>query len=293
MLKTFIAAGRLHVGPRFSISFQRTLRIPDDGQTYPLPPGLGLFPLHRVEDFLSRATTAMKKHGGFFIPMYQREALWLGFGAAEWKPNAVKVGVGQVNAVSGEMLDHKLTDQPQDYMVCPPQLWLDGINAGQGYVRQFVAMPLGMGYTVEEQVTGDDVWGGIQISVFEPKHGRFSDKPPDKVESPMQHYMSMDQPADDHLGVAVGGRMTQKIYPDPYGVDTWDQDNYGSVFIHIVSSKQYRELIGKEPPTSPVSVKTYIESGLPWFKLYDEAEGDVEPSSKMAQVISITEKDKT
>lgn len=34
-----------------SIVFQRTLRIPDDGTVYPLPPGLGAFPIRRVRDF--------------------------------------------------------------------------------------------------------------------------------------------------------------------------------------------------------------------------------------------------
>jgi len=39
--------------PRVSaaVSFQRTLRIPDDGKDYPLPPGLGRFPVHQVDDF--------------------------------------------------------------------------------------------------------------------------------------------------------------------------------------------------------------------------------------------------
>ena len=30
------------------IAFQRTLRIPDDGETYSIPPGLGEFPIRRV-----------------------------------------------------------------------------------------------------------------------------------------------------------------------------------------------------------------------------------------------------
>ena len=34
-----------------SIDFQRTLRIPDDNREYPLPPGLGAFPLRHVDDF--------------------------------------------------------------------------------------------------------------------------------------------------------------------------------------------------------------------------------------------------
>jgi hypothetical protein len=35
---------------RFSIDFQRTLRIPDTDKTYPLPPGLGSFPLRHWND---------------------------------------------------------------------------------------------------------------------------------------------------------------------------------------------------------------------------------------------------
>ena len=31
----------VHPEARLAIDFQRTLRIPDDGKTYPLPPGLG------------------------------------------------------------------------------------------------------------------------------------------------------------------------------------------------------------------------------------------------------------
>ena len=41
-----------------NISFQRTLRIPDDGNDHFLPPSLGNFPLRHIEDFdLSLATS--------------------------------------------------------------------------------------------------------------------------------------------------------------------------------------------------------------------------------------------
>jgi hypothetical protein len=293
MLETFIEGNRLHIGERFSVSFQRTLRLPDDGTTYPLPPGLGLFPMHRVEDFRGRATDLMMEYGGVFIPMYQREAMWLGFNAAGWKPSAVKVGVGKVNAISGDAWDYQLRAEPQDYIICPDQLWLDGINAGSGYIRQFVAMPLGLGYTIEAQVTGEEVWGGVQIVVFEPKPGKFPDTPPAKPEVDLQTYemMSPQTETGEQMGLGVGGRMTQKIYPDPYGVESWDQNNFGSVFVHIVNSKQYYNLTGRLPPPTPVSAKTYVEFGLPWFELYDEEEGDVRPSEKLAGVVSIEEKD--
>ena len=35
----------------FEIDFQRTLRIPDTDRDYPLPPGLGSFPLRHTEDY--------------------------------------------------------------------------------------------------------------------------------------------------------------------------------------------------------------------------------------------------
>ena len=41
----------VHPRARCQISFQRTLRIPDDNQPYPLPAGLGRFPLHHVDDY--------------------------------------------------------------------------------------------------------------------------------------------------------------------------------------------------------------------------------------------------
>jgi hypothetical protein len=231
------------MGARLSISFQRTLRIPDDGQTYPLPPGLGAFPVRRVADFWTGVPEAWREQGGFFIPMYQREALWLGFSGAVWKPNAVKIAVGMVNAVSGAAWDERLRADPQDYLVCPDQPWLDGINAGDGYIRQFVSMPLGLGYTVEGQVTGSEEFGGIQLLVYEPKPGRFQDEPPPPDPSPPGMPLSSPLPASGgvaEMGLAVGGRMKQKIYPDQYGLEIWDEKNLSRAFVHTRTTRPPR-----------------------------------------------------
>ena len=92
-------------------------------------------------------------------------------------PFAVQIFVGGVNAVSGEPIGEdeatlmrrlSLMEKKksiQDYVVTPEQLWLDGIATGKGRVRQFVAMPLGSGYSIEAQVTGQDLHGGLQIHV--------------------------------------------------------------------------------------------------------------------------------
>ena len=283
----------IRFGDHFSVSFQRTLRIPDDGRTYPLPPGLGRFPICRVEDFVDRVPSVWKEHGGVFIPMYQREALWLNFDGAHWRPNAVKVAVGKLNAISGKRLRAGLnkSKKHQNYIVCPDQPWLDGINAGSGFIRQFVAMPLGMGYTVEGQITGKEEFGGIQIVAFESKPGRFPKQPPvSRLESSVL-YLCYQQPASYDMGIAAGGKMRQKIYPDDYGVNSWDIENYGRVYVHIVNSMMYREITGMEPPPTPVSPRSYTQYGLPWFELYDEDKGDLKPPNNLKKIKTIKEKD--
>lgn len=270
----------IRVRDRFMVAFQRTLRVPSDGSTYPLPPALGRLPVLPVETLGDRVPSSMREHGGFIVPLYQREALWLAFAGEGWKPNAVQVGVGGVNAVSAEPWAAQLAADPQNYLVSPDQPWLDGINAGDGFVRQFVAIPPGSGLTVEGQLTDAERVGGIQLRVYEPKPGRFPERPPDRDDTPLEGRAH----ASPRLGVAAGGSVRQKIYPDPYGVETWEQSSAASLFIHLVNSEQYRDLTGRDPPPSPVSASLYTERGLPWFDLYDEAAGDISRSEPLAGV---------
>ena len=297
MLSVNVIHDQVRVGPHFEVSFQRTLRIPDDGHTYPLPPGLGRFPVRRVADFADRVPTAWRERGGVFLPMYQREAMWLSFDRPSWRPCAVKIAVGRVNAVTGEPWDERIVPGRQDYVVCPEQPWLDGINAGDGFIRQFVAMPLGMGYTVEGQVTAQEEFGGIQIAVFEPKPGLFPHRSPwGRARMRGQAWgddmmLCCCEAPGTEMGLAAGGRMRQEIYPDPHGAQTWSQEARGRVCVNIVSSLLYREITGEAPPPSPVSARSYSQAGLPWFDLYDEGKGDIAPSVVLAGVKSVKEKD--
>ncbi|OHE93771.1 integral membrane protein [Colletotrichum orchidophilum] len=159
-----------------SIQLNRTIRVPDNRDTNSLPPGLGSFPLFKVQDYAHNMPPDMAKKGGIFFPMYQREAMWVNFSAQA--PFAIKIYVGGVNAVSGlpmtendKTLEKRLRmlnsgKQIQDYMVVPDQNWLDGIVSEDGKIRQFVAQPKGSGFSVEAQVTGEENIGGIQIEVI-------------------------------------------------------------------------------------------------------------------------------
>lgn len=295
-------------GDDFSIRFQRTLRIPDDGRTYPLPPGLGAFPVRRVDDYADRVPAEWVGRGGVFLPMYQREAMWLSFGSTS--PHAVKIAVGKVCALTGKPWSERLHAEPQDYLVAPPQPWLDGIAVGKGRIRQFVAMPLGMGYTVEGQITGEERFGGIQIKVIAPKPGRFPVRarmmeseafgciPPPCCAAPAPAggpYRASSAAAKSKgagsMGLGAGGSMQQKIYPDPHGIDTWDLDRDARLFVHIVNSELWREITGEHAPETPVTAKEYRRHGLPWFELYDEHCPALAGQSALQQVKSIKQMD--
>ena len=261
-----LEADRLHIGD-LVISFERTLRIPNDGRRYPLPPGLGLFPIRRIgEDFV--------------IPMYQSEAMWISFRGAWWKPCAVKVGVGGIDAITGDAWSEELQSDPQNYLVAPDQPWIDGINSGHETIRQFVAMPLGSGTTIEGQLTGEESVGGLQLVVFEPKPGRFPDVEPEHT--PEDGLFALESAPE--MGLAAGGEMVQKIYPDAHGIHSWDPSRRTSIRVRIVNSEQWRALTGEDPPPTPVDAEAYTRAGFPWFVLYDEDRGDVAPSAKLAAV---------
>jgi hypothetical protein len=152
----------VHEEARLTVTFQRTLRIPDD-RDYPLPPGLGAFPLRHIDDYRRGLPKASVDRGGVLMPMHQAEGMWISFSSAY--PMAVKVATGKVNAITGSPLTLGLHRAPQDYLVTPDQPWLDGFCVKQGVIRQFVAMPLGQGYSVEEQLSRTAEHGGLQLIV--------------------------------------------------------------------------------------------------------------------------------
>ncbi|KAJ8594269.1 hypothetical protein M405DRAFT_838674, partial [Rhizopogon salebrosus TDB-379] len=73
------AASNLVIDDSLTISFQRTIRVPETQEPNNLPPGLGSFPLYNVAEFAHVLPQDMVEKGGLFFAMYQREAMWLRF----------------------------------------------------------------------------------------------------------------------------------------------------------------------------------------------------------------------
>lgn len=282
---------------KVSIKFKRTLRIPDTDKTYPLPPGLGNFSLRHTDDYANRLPQATVDRGGVIMPIWQAEAMWISFfdysaGSPYRFPVAIKIAAGKINAVTGESWRSGLNRDPQDYIVAPNQMWLDGFAVEKGVVRQFVAMPLGEGYSAEEQITGEAAWGGLQISVTPLKAAlwKILKEEQDRELKNRDPYVCYSLASPEPMGLAAGGKMHQKIYPDHYGPDAWDLEATDRVFVTLLHAKDWKSITGEAPATFPPSAEAYSKAGLPWFDLYGTDQDALEGSEKPAQLKSLAVK---
>jgi hypothetical protein len=159
-----------------------------------------------------------------------------------------------------------LSQEPQNYVALPLQPWLDGINSGDGTVRQFVAVQHGLGATVEGQVTGEETHGGVQLAVHaltEPLRKQWENE---SRRQPMYDAMICGSvpPMSADMGLGAGGMMRQEIYDDERPLTDYAAQE-SRVFVHLCSASQWRAITGEEPPVTPVSARVYTEAGLPWF----------------------------
>ncbi|MFJ3876278.1 hypothetical protein ACIPW5_02320 [Streptomyces sp. NPDC090077] len=317
-----IEGNTLLLGEGVRIRFIRTLRLPESG-THALPPGLGEFPLRRVEDHPDTVPPEWLAKGGVMLPVYLREAMWLSFGGSQ-EPAALQVGVGKVCAVSGRRWTGRLERGPQNYVVLPRQPWLDGINSGDGTVRQFVAVPLGLGATVEGQVTGEEVTGGVQLQAFplgpealaawreeervrrlptvsENLYGGGYGAPPPAPSVPAvpgsapramaapapggaPARPAARRPAAPAMGLGVGGTMRQEVYQDDRRSSDWAGRPAARVFVHLVTPPEWRRITGEDAPPSPVDRAAYTRAGLPWYDYYDETGTDLPAAGPLGAV---------
>lgn len=293
------------------VIFHRTVRVPDGRQPSNLPPSLGRMDLYPVAKYAKRCPENWEKEA-YFLALHETEAMWMSF--RSWThPMAMLVGAGGINALTGEKLG--ITLEKDNYLVAPPQPWLDGWKDKDGTVYQFVATSYqkGKGITVGEQLMGEESkTGAIGIAFFTPKdpsklkpkhkpieghtpsiagdiftwmgsesEALFSSDIPKLSASAATSALRMhrlDRPRTtfNEMGIGRGGKIVQKIYPDPHGLEVWEQEPSATLACYLVNAEVFEEITGEKIPR-PVSSETY--SGA-WFGLQDKAEGDIAGTNK-------------
>jgi len=61
--------------PRYAkldITLRRTIRVPDNGDCFNLPPDMGAFPIFNVEQYRSSLPKSLVEKGGVFVPIYRK-----------------------------------------------------------------------------------------------------------------------------------------------------------------------------------------------------------------------------
>lgn len=272
----------LSVGP-LTVKFHRTVRVAEDKLSN-LPPSLGELPIYLND---SSTKHVLSEEIMCFLALHDKEAMWLDFRPG--LPVAVMVGAGGINALNGEPLTEELKEG--NYLVSPPQPWLDGWKGQDGSIYQFVATPYGKGegLTVGEQMLGKQASSELEIFVFESKDPNLImiERPQelcganpyepcntyvDKLKQGFHKTTMNDEDYWVPMGIGKGGKISQKIYPDPYGIKAW-KSCATKIKVAVVNSVQYAEMTKSEMPPLPKSVEEYI--GL-WYDVKDKEFGDVE-----------------
>lgn len=298
----------IHETAVLEVTFHRTLRVPDDGRRYNLPPSEGRFPLQPVDELSeTRCPPAWRKRGGVAFPMWPDEACWIGFRSRFEFPFAVKVATGKVNVLTGGTWNEDLDTAEADYIEVPGQPWLDGYCVRKGLVRQFVATPLGGGHSVEEQISGKAEYGGIQILVrpmlpeiwrerlaaaqaserekllarqrdefaeLERMHGEgrlYRHRHAGWIanDGPDQRISFMRSPDIPPMGLGAGVSVLQNIRRPIEDPEVWDHSRRGRCFVDLAPAKAWRMLTGDAAPIKPPGGKLFTPKGVLWFRYVD------------------------
>ncbi|KAI0832186.1 hypothetical protein F5Y06DRAFT_307499 [Hypoxylon sp. FL0890] len=287
------------------ISFQRTIRVSDYVDRCDLPPDIGTFPLFKVRDYAQRLPPEMAAKGGLFFPMHQKEAMWIKLSADA--PFMIKIYAGGVNVSSGEHHAEGVEarrrrvelrnagNSLQDYVVVPDQYWLDGITVSPRVARQFVAMPMNQGYSVEAQLTGKELTAPPCLQEYE-ETIPFRCSPNNSIDNLKKLLEDLTgMPADMQLLGSSGPTLSRDefhcetdtglnlIQIQGSTVHMFWRLNDGKVVIRPTISEEiaskgvrmlngaaFRRVTGRELPPSPIEASTYVDKGLPFLAMYEE-----------------------
>lgn len=94
------------------------------------------------------------------------------------------------------------------------------------------------------------------------------------------------------LGIAPGGLIKQDIRKDHQNSSCWLRDLVIPISVHILNSADHSCVTGKNPPPSPIDAQTYVDTGLPFFDLFEQEEIDVAGTDAFTTLKSVNKMQK-
>lgn len=244
MLDIEVTRDEIHFGASLTVRFLRSRPTTESRKGDELAVDTESYPIYRLDE-LSGQTPALSD--GVLIPLHTHEALQIGFSGRWWKPNAVIVGVGDHNIISGRPWDGGLSADPQNYLVCPEQERLDGLDLRECLERQASATE---GSYLAETPPDERRWcARLRLVVYEPRPGLFPDRRP-RTRCPGCFEAGHGISLEGHHS-ASSGQQPRRIGPDPHGIAAWDLENHGFIDVYLVEQTRFRILTGIHPPSIP------------------------------------------
>jgi len=279
-----------HSGAALEILFGRTLRVPEDGKVYPLPPSLGDTQLEHIDDFAEKAPRLWLKRGGVLLPLHATETFKLEFRPVDTPQDKVPysflvlIGAGKINALTGRGLERRPNFEYQNYISVNKWMDLHGFCSSLGIVKQFSAMPYGIGTTAEEQLTNNNENGGMQLVVFPMTTDAYKNKviqyriieEKRKKLHDSRVRFSLCGVTSIKMGVAPGGLLSQMVKKDSNAPSDWDLGISSRCFAHILNARAWEKITGQKPHAKPPGKKAYKQFGLPWIDAFGDDTDEVE-----------------
>lgn len=231
----------IHFGASLTLRLERILRRQGGNEDTAEEPGLGFFTLHAWGEGGRGRPFLAGRRASVFVYVGRREAVRVCLTGRGWKPNAVKLGWGEVNAITGTRWWVPPSDGPRDYLVCPPEAGLSSGFVGPHDRGQFVAGQAEPGVGAGGSVK-------LRVAVFEPRPGIWPDVPDEDADYSDEGVVSALSRLPRRLGEA----------PDalPASVDSqchaevWDLESMLQLTIHLLHSEKRCELAGPLPAST-------------------------------------------
>lgn len=204
-------------------------------------------PLFHLEEYAGQLPETWVKRGGLLAPVRSGQALRVSLSGNY--PFAIKIATGKVNAVTGEAWTDQLNFEKQDYLISSQQGSLSGFQQPDGSIRPFVVSPMGVGATIEEEVTGAAEFGGIQLIAYPLKAAVF-----EKKHRPVLFSLRWDPDAEKNarevavkpLGLSASEPVKQEtIKEDQYKPEDWETRQSRRCFIHLLDRDDFMRITGR------------------------------------------------